>query len=509
MATRDHHQGLSVSDSDRDIKTEKGISHVEESSPFGLDKNELPLPTVPTNHKDDPLNWPSWQKYYIVMLMSAFTLLAQMSTALLNPAFVLVAKNLHVSVEEASYTTTVFILFTGVFPLFITPFANVYGRRPLYLIFTVVAIAGFVGSAAAATWGGVIAGRVFAGIGCSIPLGIGAATICDLFTQGERGLPMGIYAWAVTNGPHVAPIIGGYVAQTYGWRWCVWLPAIIEGALLIIALFTFPETLFSRADFSKIEDRSFMQKMFFHGKVLDRKIRARDFFLPLRMLKYAAVTLPCIMYMVNLTYGSPLFAVTGSFICAAFFKFNLTQTGYFLGVPQTVGCLLGEFSAGWVSDLIINNYAKRHGGYRKAEVRLYLLPLVALCGIGTATFGYCIQHHTPWIQAAVAMATSSFGAQVATTMVYTYCCDSYKPQSSEVSVIINLLKSRKFPPSLPLQSNPRCFDQKADHIRSLRVQRRVLRSAYCHPAWLCRRIWAIRWNKLLDAHFSSIYDLLW
>jgi hypothetical protein len=124
---------------------------------------------------------------------------------------------------------------------------------------------------------------------------------------------MGIYAWATTNGPHIAPIAGGYVAQ---------------------------------------------------------------------------------MYMVNLTYGSPLFAVTGSFICAKFFKFDLHQTGRFLGVPLTVGCLTGEFSAGWVSDWILNAYAKRHDGYRKVEVCLWLLPLTTMCAIGIATFGYCIQHHS-------------------------------------------------------------------------------------------------------------------
>lgn len=433
-----------------DLKVEKGDLHVEERSvPLELDKRGLPLIPQPSDHKEDPLNWPVWQKYYIVLLMSAFTLMAKLGAAILDPSFVLVAKNLHVTVEEASYSTTVFILFSGVFPLLVTPFANVYGRRPLYLIFTLVAIAGYVGSAAAPTWGGLIAGRVFSGIGASIPLGIGAATVCDLFVQGERGLPMGIYAWATTNGPHIAPIAGGYVAQRYGWKWTIWIPAIIDGALLILALFTFPETLFSRRDFNKLEERSYAQKLLFHGKVLDRKIRVRDFLLPLRMVKYAAVTLPCIMYMANHTYGSPLFAVTGSFICAKFFKFDLHQTGLFLGVPLTVGCLIGEFSAGWVSDWILNAYAKRHDGYRKVEVRLWLLPLTTMCPIGTATFGYCIQHHRPWIQAAVCMAVAGYGTQVITTMVYTYCCDSYKPQSSEISVIINVIMCRKFPSPAP------------------------------------------------------------
>jgi MFS family permease len=238
---------------DSGIKVEKINSYAEEHSALKLDKRGLPLVPQPSDHKDDPLNWPVWQKYYVVVLMSAFTLMAHVGPAILNPSFVLVAKDLHVTIEQASYTTTVFILFSGVLPLIITPFANVYGRRPLYLIFTVVAIAGFVGSAAAPTWGGVIAGRVFSAIGSSIPLGIGAATICDLFVQGERGLPMGIYTWTLTNGPHVAPIAGGYIAQRYGWRWTIWIPAIIDGFLLILAVFTFPETLFSRADFNKLE----------------------------------------------------------------------------------------------------------------------------------------------------------------------------------------------------------------------------------------------------------------
>lgn len=432
-------------DSDTNINVEKGVLTVEESNgaPLKLDKRGLPLVPQPSDHKDDPLNWSTVQKYYVVTLMSCFTLMAQLGAAILNPAFVLVAADLHVTVEQASYSTTIYILFSGVFPLLITPFANVYGRRVLYLVFTVVSIAGFVGSAASPSWGGLIGGRVVSGIGGSIPLGIGAATICDLFVQGERGLPMGIYAWATVNGPHVAPIAGGYIAQRYGWRWCIWVPAIVLAALLLLALFTFPETLFSRRDYSKLEERSYIQKLLFHGKVLDRQLHARDFFLPLRMVKYAAVTLPCIMYMVNLTYGSPLFAVTGSFIGTAIYHFNLEQTGLFLGVPLTVGCIIGELSAGWVSDLILNTYAKRHGGYRKAEVRLWLLPLVSLTAIGIGAYGFCIQNHKPWIQAAVSQAVSGLGAQVATTVVYTYCCDSYKPQSSEISVVINLFKSRK------------------------------------------------------------------
>ncbi len=54
--------------------------------------------------------------------------------ALINPALVELAEDLHVSVEKASYCTTVYLLFGGVTPLFVVPFANIYGRRMLYIV---------------------------------------------------------------------------------------------------------------------------------------------------------------------------------------------------------------------------------------------------------------------------------------------------------------------------------------------------------------------------------------
>ena len=178
---------------------------------------------------------------------------------------------------------------------------------------------------------------------------------------------MGIYTVFVTNGPHIAPIAGGFIAQRLGWRWSFWIPGIIQSGLWGVLLLTFPETLFSRVDHSKLERRSFARKLLFHGRVLDRKLRARDFILSLRMTQYAAVTLPAIWYCTANTYGSALFAVTGSAIAKKVWKFDTQQTGLFIGVPLTVGGFIGEMSAGWVSDVIINAYPKRHDGYHKAE----------------------------------------------------------------------------------------------------------------------------------------------
>jgi len=312
---------------------------------------------------------------------------------------------------------------------------------------------------------------------------------------------MGIYTLSVTNGPHVAPIAGGYITQRLGWRWCFWIPAIIQGALWVLLVFTLPETLFSREDYSKLEKRSYTSKLLYHGKVLDRPIRARDFGASFRMIKYVAVTLPCIYYCTANTYGSALFAVTGSHLSAAVYKFNTEQTGLFMGVPLTIGCAIGEATAGWVSDVIINAYARRHNGYRKPEARLFLIPLCTLLCIGTATYGYCIQHAKPWITSAICMAVAGLETQVGTTVVYTYCTDSYKPQSGEIGAIINLFKSGMSP------LNPRWFDKKLTYILSLCVQHWVLCSAFWREGRLRCGIRNIGCNQCLHADSSCISHL--
>ncbi|RDL35802.1 Uncharacterized protein BP5553_06414 [Venustampulla echinocandica] len=425
-------------------KQPDNCSHIEGSQiSTKTEPDGEPIQGEVSHDVNHPLNWPLWQRQYIALLISVLGFSGQLSSALINPAFKVMSLDLGVTVPQASYLTTVFVLFGGVVPMFVVPFSNVYGRRILYVIFGAIAVAGNIGSAAAPTYGGVFAGRVFNGIGSSIPLGLGPSTICDLFPQERRGLYMGIYVLLVNNGPHLAPIIGGFVTEKIGWRWCIWIPTIFQGCLWIITVLTLPETLYSQngENVSNREKKSYLKKLLFHGKIVDRPIRLRDFGASFRMIKYGAVLLPCLYFGTANTYGSILYAVTGAKITSEVFKFNTGQTGMFMGIPLTVGCTIGEFGAGWVSDLIINNYAARHNGYRKPEVRLWLLPLCSLLFIGTSVYGYCIENEKPWIMAAVACAVAGVGSQVATTVVYTYITDSYKPQSGEVGAVINLIKS--------------------------------------------------------------------
>ncbi|OAG36750.1 hypothetical protein AYO21_09023 [Fonsecaea monophora] len=405
-----------------------------------LDEHGLPLVPQPTDHKADPLNWPKWYKYYVLFLLCLLAFCVQFGAGMVPAAFGVIAKDFGVTHQQASYLTTSYTLFGGITPLLLTPYVNMYGRRPAYLIFTLIAIGANVGSGYASTYAREIVSRCFVGIGASVALAIGGATICDMFFQGERGKYMGFYALAVTNGPHFGPIAGGYIALNLGWRWIFFINAIIFGVVLAIFLVSFPETLFSRTDFSKLENQSYWHKMAFRGKVLDRKLSLSDFSANFKMLQYVAITIPCIYYMTTNTYGSIVFVLTASSITERLYDFNTAQNGLLLGIPLTLGCLIGESCTGWISDQLINRYARRHDGYRKPEARLYLCFLGLFLPAGLIIHGLCVNNETPWIGLAVGMTVASIGVQAGTTLTYAYCTDCYKPQAAEVSTIINLFR---------------------------------------------------------------------
>jgi hypothetical protein len=212
------------------------------------------------------------------------------------------------------------------------------------------------------------------------------------------------------------------------------------GAVLVIFVISFPETLFSRTDFSNLENRSYWERLTFRGKVIDHPLQVSDFLNNFRMLKYWSIIIPCVYYMTTNTYGSLLFVLTTSSVSEELYHFNTGQTGLLIGVPLSIGCLIGESCTGWISDLLCTRYAKTHDGYYKAEVRLWLAPLALFLPVGLIIHGVCIQTKQPWIALAIAEAVASVGVQAGTTLTYSYCSDCYKPQAAEVSTIINLFR---------------------------------------------------------------------
>jgi len=248
----------------------------------------------------------------------------------INAAFVPLAKEFHKTVTAASYVTNVAILGAGVTPLLLSPIANSYGRRPVFLVVTAIGVAAHAASAVATTWGGLLVARFFVGVGTSAGMGIGAAVVADLFFMHQRGRYMGIFVVFVTNGAHVAALIGGPIAKYINVTACFWIPSIILGAHLVLMLFCLPETLYHRGGkHGGAENVTWLKLLTFRSGQVRRRLRLWDFTHVFVMLKYPSVALPGLYYAIHFGLGSVLFAVTGAAAFGGIYHFvcisNLKQ----------------------------------------------------------------------------------------------------------------------------------------------------------------------------------------
>jgi hypothetical protein len=95
-----------------------------------------------------------------------------------------------------------------------------------------------------------------------------------------------------------------------------------------------------------------------------------------------------------------------------------------------------------VTDWAANRYAKRHNGVRLPEARLNVLWGALLVPVGVIIEGVCLSHSKTvgWIGSAMGMAIAGLGLQIATTVLYAYATDCYKPQSAEISTLFNTFR---------------------------------------------------------------------
>ncbi|KAK6394937.1 hypothetical protein LTR65_001125 [Meristemomyces frigidus] len=400
----------------------------------------------------DPLNWPLGLKIACLLQVSLLGALGGLNTAIINPAYVPMAKELGISTVHASYQTTIVIALNGLAPFIWLPLANVYGRRPMYLFCTLLGFGTALASAYAKTFSQLLAARAFNGF-MPVAFTLGAATVVDLFFLTQRGRALGFFTVTMVNGSHLAPIVGGLVGQYLGWRWCFKMAAIFDGVMFVVIFFCLPETLYVRyptaaaaaalSEKPRLGVKAYVHRLKLWTRHPDLKLRAGDFVVPsIKMMKYPSVTFPALYYAAQYGFSSILPAVTVTSIFTKFFHWDTLDVGLAYGAALTIGGSLGELCAGMVVDAIVKREKKRLGGRDpEPEVRLRAIWTgEILVPTGLLIYGFCIQYRTVWVAPILGMGIACFGLQVITTTCYTYAIDCYRREGSEVSQVFNFFR---------------------------------------------------------------------
>ncbi|KAL4804998.1 major facilitator superfamily domain-containing protein [Aspergillus unguis] len=209
------------------VGSSRGPQPKETWLPMGAGKEYPPLLpaesfVVEFDGANDPMH-----PILLVTILSYSTFATSFTSAVFSAGISSITSEFHISSEVGSLGVTLYVLGFAAGPVAWAPMSEIIGRRiPVCIgilgcgIFT---IAGGAGKDIQT----IMITRFFAGLFAASPVSIVPAIFADLFATAQRGIVMSVFCMAVFIGPFAAPFVGGFIDMTLGWRWVMYISAIM------------------------------------------------------------------------------------------------------------------------------------------------------------------------------------------------------------------------------------------------------------------------------------------
>lgn len=163
------------------------------------------------------IHYPVPKKHQLVLL-TLLVLFSPLAIDIYLPALPIISETFHVEHALAQDTITWFLFAMGVGQLFAGPLADKLGRRTVALggvsIYAVSALLAW--SAQNIEW--MLAARLLQGLGACATSVAAFATVRDMFGPQKSGKMISYLNGAICFIPALAPILGSWLTQQFGWR---------------------------------------------------------------------------------------------------------------------------------------------------------------------------------------------------------------------------------------------------------------------------------------------------
>lgn len=125
-------------------------------------------------------------------------------------------------------------------------FSRKYGKRPVFLVSTLLDIIGTAIGQAKISYNYLLAARIIQGFSTSAFESLIVATVGDIYFVHQRGLRIAFINFILNSASSLASIICGQVFQSLGWLWLFHMFQIFLVAQFVLMFLFCPETTYNR-----------------------------------------------------------------------------------------------------------------------------------------------------------------------------------------------------------------------------------------------------------------------
>ncbi|HPS25834.1 MAG TPA: MFS transporter, partial [Bacteroidales bacterium] len=139
-------------------------------------------------------------------------------SAAINIALPHIAEEFSINAVMLSWIPMSFLLASAVLLIPFGKISDLFGRKRMFLAGNVIVFITSLLCGLSVSGTVLILMRAFQGIGGAMIYATGMAIITNIFPPEERGKALGINTASVYLGLSIAPVIGGFLTQIWGWR---------------------------------------------------------------------------------------------------------------------------------------------------------------------------------------------------------------------------------------------------------------------------------------------------
>ncbi|HYG42431.1 MAG TPA: multidrug effflux MFS transporter [Bordetella sp.] len=175
-------------------------------------------------------------------LLALFTFSGTLAMHIFVPALAMAGRDLNAGNGAMQMTVSLYIIGLAVGQLIYGPLSDRYGRRRVLMVgLAIYTVAGLAAALAPQVYA-LIAARLFQALGGCAGLVLGRAMVRDTAAPSEAAKRLALMNLMVTVAPGVAPIVGGALAASLGWRAVLFVLCVLGVVNFVFAWRLLPET---------------------------------------------------------------------------------------------------------------------------------------------------------------------------------------------------------------------------------------------------------------------------
>jgi DHA1 family bicyclomycin/chloramphenicol resistance-like MFS transporter len=178
-----------------------------------------------------------------IAILAGLSMVGPLAIDTYLPSFPAIAETFGVSAVLVQQTLSVYLLAFALMTLFYGTMSDSFGRRPVLLWALAIYVVASVGAACAPSFGWLLFFRALQGAVAGAGSVIGQAIVRDRLAGADAQRALSYILTVFGLAPAIAPILGGWLQVTFGWRSIFLFLALFAAFIIAVCYRALPESL--------------------------------------------------------------------------------------------------------------------------------------------------------------------------------------------------------------------------------------------------------------------------